>query len=73
MDTTYRTPFLKDGMLVHMPYTTYAHWYQDHDDIDMILMKRSLTARRRYGKWDGEWFEHPNPNMGEPHRAMSWI
>ena len=150
MDTTFRTPFLKDGLLVHMPYTTYAHWYllrrlltgagvqrtqfhfdidsmsragflctfiqeikerrshafyvkydknltiderravvgatrsvrrrerklfdpEDHDDIDMILMKRSLTAGRRYGKWDDEWFEHPNPNMGEPHKAMSWI
>ena len=35
MDTTYRTPFLKKGLLVHMPYTTYAHWY---------LLKRLLTG-----------------------------
>ena len=27
MDTAYRTPFLRNGLLVHMPYTTYAHWY----------------------------------------------
>ena len=150
MDTTYRTPFLKDGALVHMPYTTYAHWYllrrlltgagvrrtqfhfdidstsraaflcsfireikerrahafyvkydknltiderraivgnarshrhreqqlfdpEDHDDIDMILMKRSLMFGQRFGKWDDEWFEHPNPNLGEPHKAMSWL
>ena len=26
MDTTYRTSFLKDGVLVHMRYTAYAHW-----------------------------------------------
>ena len=39
----------------------------------MILMKRSLQFGQRYGKWDDEWFEHPNPNMGEPHKAMSWL
>ena len=27
MDTEYRTPTLRNGLLVHMPYTTYAHWY----------------------------------------------
>ena len=150
MNVTYRTPFLRNGLLVHMPYTTYAHWYllrrlllgagveqtQFHfdidsmsraaflcsfikeikdrrahafyvkydknftvderrsavakararrgkvrselpayrrHDVDLIMMKRSLTAGHRHGKWDDEWFEHPNPNMGEPHKAMSWI
>ena len=42
---------------------------EDQKNIDLILMKRSLRAGRRYGKW----FEHPNPNMGEAHKAMSWI
>ena len=27
MDVTYKTPFLKDGLLIHMPYTTYLHWF----------------------------------------------
>lgn len=27
MDVTYRTPFLKRGLLIHMPYTVYAHWF----------------------------------------------
>ena len=27
MNTAYRTPFLRDGLLVHQPYTTYAHWF----------------------------------------------
>ena len=35
MNTKYRTPYLKNGLLVHMPYTTYAHWR---------LLKRLLTG-----------------------------
>ena len=27
MDTAYRTPILRNGLLVHMPYPTYARWY----------------------------------------------
>ena len=27
MDTEYRTPVLRNGLLVYMPYTTYAHWH----------------------------------------------
>ena len=46
---------------------------EDRMKIDLILMKRSLTEGRRYGKWDDEWFAHPNPNMGEPDKAVSWI
>ena len=26
-DETYQTPTLKGGLQVHMPYTTYAHWF----------------------------------------------
>ena len=150
LNVTYRTPFLRNGLLVHMPYTTYAHWYllrrlllgagveqtQFHFDIDsmsraaflcsfikeikerrahafyvkydknftvderraavakararrgkvrselpaykrrkvdLIMMKESLTAGHRHGKWHDEWFDHPNPTMNEPHKAMSWL
>ena len=34
-DTSYRTPELKGGLQVHMPYTAYAHW---------MLMHRLLTG-----------------------------
>ena len=34
-DTSYRTPELKGGLQVHMPYTAYAHW---------LLMHRLLTG-----------------------------
>ena len=141
MDTTFRTPFLKDGLLVHMPYTTYAHWYllrrlltgagvqrtqfhfdidsmsragflctfiqeikerrshafyvkydknltiderravvgaarsvrrrerklfdpEDHDDIDMILMKRSLTAGRPLREVGRRVVRAPEPEHG---------
>ena len=30
LDTLYRTPFLQDGLLIHMPYTAYAHWMLTH-------------------------------------------
>ena len=150
MNTAYRTPFLRDGLLVHQPYTTYAHWFllrrlligagvertqfhfdidsmsrsaflcsfideikarrahafyvkydknltveerraavaksrakrgkeraqlpeEDRKKVDLIMMKQSLAAGRRYGKWDDEWFDHPNPTMNEPHKAMSWL
>ena len=150
MDNTYRTPFLRDGLQLHMPYTTYAHWYmlrrlltgagvertqmhfdinstsraaflcsfmqevkerrahafyvkydknftvderraivaksraarnaerrklppEDRKNVDLILMKRSLSQGHRYGKWNDEWFEHPKPAMNEPHKAMCWL
>ena len=58
MDTEYRTPSLRDGLLVHMPYTTYAHWFQlrqlldgagvtrvqVHFDIDSMSRPRSCAA-----------------------------
>ena len=58
MDTTYRTPFLRDGLLVHVPYTTYAHWYlvrhlldgagvervQAHFDIDSMSRAAFLCS-----------------------------
>ena len=150
MDTAYRTPTLRNGLLVHMPYTTYAHWYllrhlldgagvervQAHFDIDsmsraaflcsfrdavqagrahgfyvkyskhftidqrrrivadsrkrraaeraalpsgeqadvdLIMMKRRLEGGSPHGKWNDLWFEHPNPTMNEPHKAMCWL
>ena len=150
MNIAYRTPFLRNGLMVHMPYLTDAHWfllrrvllgagveriqmhfdvdsmsraaflcsflpeikagkahafyvkYDKHftvderrdavresrarrnaaqaqlapelrDQVDLILMKQSLTAGRPYGKWHDVWFEHPNPTMNEPHKAMSWL
>ena len=27
MNVAYRTPFLRKGLLVHMPYLVYAHWF----------------------------------------------
>ena len=30
MDTTYRTPFLRNGLQVHLPYTVYASWFLLH-------------------------------------------
>ena len=150
MNTAYRTPYLRNGLLVHMPYVTYAHWFllrellrgagvertQMHfdidsmsraaflcsfidevktgrahgfyvkydkyftiderrqivresrahraaeraalpkdlrDQVDLILMKRRLSAGQPYGKWRDLWFEHPNPTMNEPHKAMCWL
>ena len=150
MDTGYRTPMLRTGLLVHMPYTTYAHWYllrqlldgagvrhvqvhfdidstsraaflcsfldgikagrahgfyvkyskhftvdqrrrivsesrsrraaeraalppEERDDVDLIVMKRLLGTGSRHGKWNDLWFEHPNPTMNEPHKAMCWL
>ena len=150
MDATYRTPFLRDGLLVHMPYTVYAHWYllrrlllgagveqtqfhfdidstsraaflcsfieeikagqahgfyvrydknltvderrrvvaesrakrrkernklpaAERNDVDLILMKRSLADKQPYGKWQDMWCDHPNPTMNEPYKAMSWL
>ena len=150
MDTEYRTPVLRDGLLVHMPYTTYAHWYllrrlpdgagvervqvhfdidsmsraaflcsfldavlagrahgfyvkyskhftidqrrrivaesrsrraaeraalppDERSDVDLIMMKRLLGTGSRHGKWNDLWFEHPNPTMNEPHKAMCWL
>ena len=35
MDTAYRTPHLHNGLLVHQPYTIYAHW---------ILLRRLLAG-----------------------------
>ena len=35
MDITYKTPFMRNGLLVHMPYTNYAHWF---------LLRRLLTG-----------------------------
>ena len=60
MDTTYRTPMLRNGLLVHMPYTTYAHWYllrqlldgagvervQAHFDIDSMSRAAFLCSFR---------------------------
>ena len=150
MDMEYRTPTLRNGLLVHMPYTTYAHWYllrrlldgasvervqvhfdidsmsraafqcsfldavqtgrahgfyvkyskhftidqrrrivvesrsrraaerralpaEERDDVDLIMMKRLLGTGSRHGKWNDLWFEHPNPTMNEPHKAMCWL
>ena len=150
MDTDYRTPTLRNGLLVHMPYTTYAHWYllrqvldgagvervqvhfdidsmsraaflcsflepvqagrahgfyvkyskhftvnqrrrivaesrsrraaeraalppDERADVDLIMMKRLLGTGSRHGKWNDLWFEHPNPTMNEPHKAMCWL
>ncbi len=150
MDITYRTPFLRDGLLVHMPYTTYAHWYlvrhlldgagvervqahfdidsmsraaflcsfldaikakrahgfyvkyskhhtidqrrrivresralraaeraalppEERDAVDLIMMKQSLEEGSQHGKWHDLWFQHPNPTMNEPHKAMCWL
>ena len=39
LDNAYKTPFLRDGLQVHMPYTAYAHWF---------LLHRILTG------WRGE-------------------
>ena len=33
LDTSFKTPFLSNGLQVHMPYTAYAHW---------VLMQRLL-------------------------------
>ena len=41
--------------------------------MDLILMKRSLAAGQQYGKWNDLWFEHPNPTLNEPHKAMCWL
>ena len=30
LDTSYKTPFLRDGLQIHMPYTAYAHWMLTH-------------------------------------------
>ena len=30
MDPGFRTPFLRNGMQVHLPYTAYAHWFLLH-------------------------------------------
>ena len=30
MDPGWRTPFLRNGMQVHLPYTAYAHWFLLH-------------------------------------------
>ena len=30
LDTAFSTPFLSSGLQVHMPYTTYAHWFLMH-------------------------------------------
>ena len=38
MDVTYKTPFMRNGLLVHMPYTNYAHWF---------LLRRLLTGAGR--------------------------
>ena len=150
MDTAYRTPMLRNGLLVHMPYTTYAHWYllrqlldgagvrrvqahfdidslsraaflcsfcdaikakrahgfyvkyskhytvdqrrrivgesralraaeraalppEEQDNVDLIMMKRSLETGSQHGKWHDLWFDHPNPTMNEPHKAMCWL
>jgi len=150
MDTAYRTPMLRNGLLVHMPYATYAHWYllrqlldgagvkrvqahfdidsmsraaflcsfrdavqagrahgfyvkyskhftvdqrrrivaesrrrraaerdalppEQHGAVDLIMMKRLLGRGSRHGKWNDLWFEHPNPTMNEPHKAMCWL
>ena len=150
MDTAYRTPTLRNGLLVHMPYTTYAHWYllrqvldgagvqrvqvhfdidsmsraaflcsfrdavqakrahgfyvkyskhftvdhrrrivgesrkrraaeraalppEERDSVDLIMMKRLLGTGSPHGKWNDLWFEHPNPTMNEPHKAMCWL
>ena len=150
MDITYKTPYLKDGLLIHMPYTSYAHWFllrrllvgagvertqfhfdidsmsraaflcsyiqeikerrahafyvkydkdftvdqrraavakararrgrvraelppDEHRHVDLIMMKRSLADGHCHGKWNDEWFDHPNPSMNEPHKAMSWL
>ena len=150
MDTAYRTPMLRKGLLVHMPYTTYAHWYllrqlldgagvrrvqvhfdidstsraaflcsfrdavqakrahgfyvkyskhytvdqrrrivgesrarraaeraalppEEQDNVDLIMMKRSLETGSQHGKWNDLWFDHPNPTMNEPHKAMCWL
>ena len=35
LDTSYKTPFLRKGLQVHMPYTAYAHW---------MLMQRLLIG-----------------------------
>ena len=35
MNTAYRTPHLHNGLLVHQPYTIYAHW---------VLLRRLLTG-----------------------------
>ena len=30
LDTSFKTPFLSNGLQVHMPYTAYAHWMLIH-------------------------------------------
>ena len=150
MDTEYRTPVLRNGLLVRMSYTTYAHWFllrqlldgagvervqvhfdidsmsraaflcsfldavqagrahgfyvkysehftidqrcrivaesrslraaeraalpaEERGDVDLIMMKRLLGTGNRHAKWNDLWFEHPNPTMNEPHKAMCWL
>ena len=150
MNIAYRTPFLRNGLLIHMPYLVYAHWFllrgilkgggvertqmlfdidstsraaflcsflnevkagtahafyvkfdkyftvderrrivresralrdaaraelphELRDQVDLILMKRRLSSGQPYGQWNDIWFEHPNPTMNEPHKAMSWL
>ena len=36
-------------------------------------MKGHLQEGRKYGKWNDEWFEHPNPTMNEPRKATCWL
>ena len=48
------------------------------DDPDVLLQQKAaagagLEAGHPYRKWDDMWFEHPNPTMNEPHKAMCWL
>ena len=61
MDPGFRTPFLRNGMQVHPPYTAYAHWFllhrlltgagvktlQANMDIDSMSGRRSCAPMKR--------------------------
>ena len=46
---------------------------EEQGDVDLIMMKRQLEGGSPHGKWNDLWFEHPNPTMNEPHKAMCWL
>ena len=41
--------------------------------MEFIAHEGYLQEGRKYGKWNDEWFEHPNPTMNEPRKAMCWL
>ena len=38
-----------------------------------IMKQTLLEPGVRLGKWRDIWYEHPMPNMGEPHKMVSWL